>query len=548
MKKIEVSEGAADRELFVSLLYDERLSEGDFLIPQDVFYEAGGYNLRIRAKRNYELLLRLAKEKRIRICDCGGETPDLAEYMHLCADEEAAAWEGIRTDCYILAKYMDEFRQDGCFDDAAASVIRAADSVGIRDEAVSLMEQMLMRQTAYYEIDDAAAPILIYLGPSVCYDMLNRFAKQFGDALKRAGARVEYIDLRLGDKANITQCIGRHYRAVIGWQTYAFGITMKDAPNLYLHDLHEGPLFNFVFDHPIWLKEQLTDSSRRMRVLTLDRNYADFISHYYGKKAYLFPPAGVRPDAGPFEKKYDLTFIGTYGNAWEEMRLLHQMKRSDRFLANRFLRIMRKNLHLPAEDAFARALDFYGIQYEEQDFPELFYPMRRIIYCVMQHYRRRVLACLLAGGLTVHVFGDSWLQSPLFGHPGLICHPDVTFEESMQIWQESRLSLNVMSWHKGGFTERMANIMLSRAVLVTDDTSYLDGKFADGTDLLIFKLEAMHLLPGRLKEYLGQPQKLREIAENGCRKAKECHTWDRRAKEFLAGILEEEAGGEKWHT
>ena len=56
------------------------------------------------------------------------------------------------------------------------------------------------------------------------------------------------------------------------------------------------------------------------------------------------------------------------------------------------------------------------------------------------------------------------------------------------IWQQSKLSLNIMSWHKAGFTERMANIMLAGAVLVTDDTRYLEGRYENGKDLVSFGL------------------------------------------------------------
>ena len=89
----------------------------------------------------------------------------------------------------------------------------------------------------------------------------------------------------------------------------------------------------------------------------------------------------------------------------------------------------------------------------------------------------------------------------------------------MKVWQQSRLSLNIMSWHKGGFTERMANIMLCRAVLVTDYTTYLDGKFEHGKDALIFRLDALEELPKMIKERLNQPKKLEKIAQSGFEKS-----------------------------
>lgn len=40
-------------------------------------------------------------------------------------------------------------------------------------------------------------------------------------------------------------------------------------------------------------------------------------------------------------------------------------------------------------------------------------------------------------------------------------HPNVTVVESLKIWKQPKLSLNVMLWHKGGYAERMANIVLA---------------------------------------------------------------------------------------
>lgn len=164
------------------------------------------------------------------------------------------------------------------------------------------------------------------------------------------------------------------------------------------------------------------------------------------------------------------------------------------------------------------------------------------MYCVMHYYRYRVIKTLLDAGMRVDVFGGSWESCPLGKYPNLICHPDVTTQESMQVWQQSDLSLNVMSWHKSGFTERMANIMLSGAVLACDETAYLNGRFEHGKDLLVFRLDALDELPNMLREYLKNPETLREISGNGFEKAKKRHTWDSRVKEFLE-ILEETSCG-----
>ena len=84
----------------------------------------------------------------------------------------------------------------------------------------------------------------------------------------------------------------------------------------------------------------------------------------------------------------------------------------------------------------------------------------------------------------------------------------------------------------------MINIMLCKSVLVTDNTTYLDGKFKHGEDMLIFRLDALEELPEMIRECLNDSQAMERIIQNGFEKAKEYHTWDSRAKEFLDEILE----------
>lgn len=151
--------------------------------------------------------------------------------------------------------------------------------------------------------------------------------------------------------------------------------------------------------------------------------------------------------------------------------------------------------------------------------------------------RARVVETILKSGIRLDVFGNSWKLSPLCRYPNLICHPDVTVEESLTIYKQSRMSLNVMSWHKGGFTERMADIMLAGAVLVTDDTTYLRGRYDYG-DMLIYHLDNMDQLPEQIAALLADEERRLQMAEHGREKTAREHTWDGRAVQFLQILRE----------
>jgi hypothetical protein len=522
----------------MELLLDETICGGDIFVDKELVRQVGGINEELPAKQKYELLLRIAEEAPVVLEACIEQNecvPENAGLVKLREDTTEGENEGWRTDCYVIGKYSSKLQEAGYFDAAVQSVLAEAKEQGRFEQTVAWLEQMIGHREEFYRIDDVTRPILIYKGDAVCHNVLTVFAEQFGAALERAGEHVIYFDPFQEEEREsaILNYVGQRFKAIIGVQSYLFSVKMADEVH-YVHEYIYGPKYNFVFDHPIWMLKHLMHQYPDFYLLVHDRNYAAFARRYFHKPAILFPPAGMQAEQfNRVERNYELTFVGTIGDYMAQAEWIHEQERPKRFLANRFLLIMRKQPNLTLEEAFARALEHQGIVVaSDEEFRDRLRELCVVGYCVMHYYRYKVVETLLQGGIRLDVFGDSWSGSPLCRYPNLICHPDVTVEESLIIWQQSKLSLNVMSWHKDGFTERMAGIMLAGAVLVTDDTTYLKGRYDDGKDMLIFRLERLEELPGRVRELLVKDELRRQIAENGREKTEKHHTWQKRAEQF----------------
>ncbi len=523
----------------LDILLDETICEGQILVDRRLLIRAGGINQYLSAKKKYELLIRVAFETPVTFVDEQAETG--VEYVLLDDEENTAEEDGWKTDCYVTGRYSRKLQELGLLDNVITSLLTEAEISDRKQETVTFLEQMISKGEQYWKIAEGSCPILIYKGEDICYNVLNVFAEQFGNALTEAGKKIIYFDCEKNDINMLTRYMHQHFQAVIGVQTYLFSVKMKDGIH-YLHEYIYGPKFNFCFDHPVWMMRHMVQHYRDFYILTHDANYVAFIERYFNHNAIFFPPAGiVRSEEKELERIYDLTFIGTYGNYWNEVMLIHQMERKKRFLANQFLLTMRKNPEYTAEQALDATLRKRAIVLSDKEFLDLLYELRRVIYCVMHYYRECVLREILETGIRLDVFGDSWAGSPLKRYTNLICHSDVTVEESLNIWKQSKLSLNIMSWHKGGFTERMANIMLSGAVLVTDDTTYLAEEYT-GEDLITFSLGKRKLLPDKIQSLLKDEKRRQTIAENGCKKTLQQHTWKRRAEQFLELLYGMSAG------
>ena len=97
-----------------------------------------------------------------------------------------------------------------------------------------------------------------------------------------------------------------------------------------------------------------------------------------------------------------------------------------------------------------------------------------------------------------------------------------------------------MSWHKDGFTERIANAMLQKSVVVTDRTTYLEQNFVNGEDLLMFDLGNLRALPDQIRALLDDEAKRTQMAENAYVKAASRHTWKQRAEKLLEFMEEDQ--------
>lgn len=534
---VRVLQPAEEGIPFMELLLDERICQGQIKISQDLVKKVGGINRRLKAKQKYELILRIAADMNVVFLQ---EEEGAGQDDYLLEDDETTALQlyGWETDCYIIGRYSNKLKERGYFDAAVGSVIEMAEEMGKTQEVIAYLEQMVARRAAYYRIEEDTSPILIYMGDTVCHNVLTVIAEQFGAALECKGENVVYFDVEKEDIGALMCYTNRTFKAIIGVQSYMFAVKMRDEIH-YLHEYIYGPKYNFIFDHPIWMKKFCCHQYPDFHVLTHDMNYVNFTKRYLKQDAILFPPAGIQGvEIEAVERDYDLTFVGTWGDYMEQVLWIHQLERETRFLANRLMLVMRKNPNMTPEDAFAVVLEKKNIRLSDEEFVQRFHELRRVIYCVMHYYRNKVIETILLSGMQIDVFGDSWQHSPLRRYPNLVCHPDVTVEESINVWKKSKLSLNVMSWHKGGFTERMAGIMLAEAVLVTDDTTYLRGRY-DANDMIVFRLENLAELPDKIKYALEDTDYRKCMARHGREKTEQRHTWKKRAEQFLEMLQQE---------
>lgn len=517
---------------FLDILLDETILCGTIYIPKDCLHKVSTINHRLPCKQLYELVLRLANEYPVFLTD----TPptDCSDCLILTATPEPLCIDALKADAYIISRYKKRLQEQQIFNLVVTSLLEAAQSIDAQEELISFLSEMLSEGPTYQYLYRGSQPFLIYTGDPICYQILSVFAEQFGLALRRLGYLVEYFDLSKEDFTEAYRFMGQHYQAIIGMQSYMFSAKLNNDMG-FLHDKVLGPKYNFILDHPSRVENHLKEVPKQLTVLAVDRNYASYAKKTYPVDAIFFPPGGISMPFKEQERIYDVTFIGSYvDNLSFVMERFAEFDRKDRFWANRFWLIMKNNPSLSAEEALTLALKHYGMELSWAEFSALFHKFRDLIVSIATYYRTKVLKTLIEADIPVHVFGTSWISCPLRTKPNFIWHnKNLSTEECLTVWQQSKIALNTMTWHKDGITERILNSMLQKTVVVTERNPYMEEAFCHGKDILLYDLANLHALPDMMKHVLNDAAQRSAIAENGYQNALANHTWDSRAKEFI---------------
>ena len=476
--------------------------------------------------------------------------PEEAKAAVYFLDEQlyAANEEKIKENAYILGKYSAVLREKGLFDGFFMMLLDEAKQTGLENTFIKTAESMISQGDEFCAADEDG-PVITLGGEGLCGSVLDTFAISLAAELRKLGRAAVCMDVGEGignGEMPYTRALrwrliaAARPRAVVGFQTDCFAENFGDG--LLVGNLFKGIKFQFVFDHPLYICFYLMQPIENFYALCLDRDYAKYINDYIDntKEAFFLPPAGeegnLTKSGKKAEEKYSLSFIGKYYDYRDRLAEIQSYPEERRMRAQNLYELMMANPDMPIEEAFRIVLDKYEGKspedFSHNEYVAALHTIRDVGTAVKFSYREKVIKTILDAGIELHVFSEQWKDSPFGGLKNLIVHPEVEYTDSLDIMAQSKISLNVMSWHKAGMTERIANAMLNKSVCLTDKTRYLEDEFKDGEDIVFFDIKETEKLPGIIKGLLADEEKREKIKEAAYKKAKSGHTWEARAKAF----------------
>ena len=515
------------------------------ILRKDVFCYTGCFNEKLETGIYYELAVRIAyyihmkdkswekissvNQRSVYCVQCGIDDTHLVGKSNneesITLSEDSSNSSIFFTYAYIIRRYMNELKLCDMLDAVLKEVMSYADKTQYTKKFSDYINNFLDNERMYTYVVQNTSPYYIITGDETCHGVLKRFALKLADALANRGQAVITSDgtysmtTSEGDNITLEKLESMNLKGVIGFQSI---VLFRDYFKRF-----KCPKYIFWFDNPMYFRSLFHNIDDKYYFLCQDKYYAEFIKKYYGAaNSIQFPPAGEDAGYSNNDKRiYDIVFIGA-------CNYVNDGCARDDF-QKEYYEYMKSNPDKTFEYGLSKLLEIKNYVVDKDKFLDILESLADVCRNVVNYYRTKVLETILEAGIKVDVYGDTWDRYCGEGKENLIIHDAVTVDESLKVWGQAKIGLNVMTWHKAGMTERIANICMSGAVCLTERTDYLDKEFRNYEDIVMFDLKKLDELPDIIRKLLVDGELRSRVSGNAYNKAIMNHTWDARARELI---------------
>lgn len=323
------------------------------------------------------------------------------------------------------------------------------------------------------------------------------------------------------------------------------GFNMELTPGQNIWDRLYIPFVNILMDHPFHYKNALENAPADTVLLCCDRNHVNYVKRFYPHITHVYFMAhGVSMASGGKkwrDRTIDVLYAGglsaDLADAIKPDRLKYPEIDTDELIAYAMNRLT-KNHRLLTENVIEDYLIEKNIEYTDGELSELITDFRIIDSFAASYFREKTIETLVENGIKVNVYGRGWENRKCFHNPNFIYGGLVSPDKVLELMQDSKIVLNTMTWFKAGSHDRVFNGMLSGAVSITDDSSYVREVIKDGENGFIFQLDKLRELADVVKEILEEKADIMQLTENAKKEAAQNHLLTNRVNEILTWLEE----------
>lgn len=369
------------------------------------------------------------------------------------------------------------------------------------------------------------------------YESKRYFTHMLADAMNRHGIKTHIIDVeeRSLEAEDVIE-IQEDQPDL----TCSFNALNPLPSGKYFWDIIKIPHLSILVD-PAFYSAALMNSPYSI-ISCVDQFDCDALTAGKFQNGFFWPHAiESNLEIGKGDRPYEAVFIGSCYD-YESLRkywLETQSSEVCSVLDNAIDIVLSKQMTSLA-DALVTAWNNSKLEIGSVDFFELFY--------FLDNYTRGKDRAELIKSIkdaNVHVFGELVNDHPacqldwsyyLGNQSNVTLHPSVSFPESFNILQKSKICLNSMPFFKNGSHERIFTGLATGAFPITSHSLFWEKNFQIGKDLLTYFPGQWSTINEQVSSLLSNESQRKKMVESGRKKVMESHTWDARVKQFLNAV------------
>ncbi len=363
---------------------------------------------------------------------------------------------------------------------------------------------------------------IVFFHATSNYDAIAHFTRHFSAALQHNGTTCTIFNLYHTPIPHVIDYIETHRPGY----TFSFNPIMPLSDGRQFCDVLETPHITVLLDI---LPEHffLTESPYAI-VASVDNYVCTHLKQQNFDKTFFFP-LGIPHDLTSKEKCYDITFVGTCID-YDEISA-HWQNTYDSDLRSRIDAIIDATIN-DTHTSYLQHAQLLLHDRNDIDFNTICSEILRYL----KGYERILLLNSL-NGLPIHIFGNSlgpktWDDFLPQNHSFTI-HDGVPYQKSLEITAQSRVIINSSPGFKEGPHDRILSGLACEALVVTNDTTYIQQNIPTNLGLITFTHSTLNALKDQLAYHIAHPHQLTSITQHGCSYAINNHTWSSRVKETV---------------
>lgn len=386
--------------------------------------------------------------------------------------------------------------------------------------------------------------ILMFVTRYLCYASNTAFAASLSHELKDLGHEVEICNIMGREDAGerVAGYVGKSFDAVIDFNSTLPRAKLGDSAFL---DEIDAPFYDFIVDHPLYHHPILKLPLKNFNVICLDKTHKAYIEKYYPhiRRILVLPLSGSKALANlDFKRRRnELLFTGTY---YDPEKYRNMIEEKDRFYQREYFTmadiLIENPLFTPNEafDEMGRLLGHDKTALPPEDYRRELnaaYPAEIYARAIV---RKQIMETILANGIPMIICGNEWehFTAPVGSQITMI--EGLDYAQSVELIASVQAVLNILPGFCYAPHDRIFTAMLNGAVAISDENDYLKNEFHHGEDCFLFPRQNLVQTIPQLKELLSREDRMKEISENGRRKASQYHTWKNRAEAFCEFLME----------